>query len=306
MSTPPSSFSFYNITQNSAYIQWLVNGADTNFTDIMCLDSSGKTVWSRYNISTRSSQYYSDRIEGLNAGQTYHGYIRTKEDLSGSTDSEWVYFGDFTTLDDPSGDPNGSSLVQQKIYVKTNIAGYFFDAVLQTNYSRSLTITQHPVETGAAISDHAYVNPVELTMQIGMSDVMTSIIPGQFSQGSSRSQTAFEVLMQLQSQRIPLDVMSMKFGLFKNMLIETIAAPDDYTTQLGLKATVTLKEVFVATVKTVKVSARPHVTDSTPGGERVPLPIDDESLLLKLAQAYGVSVDTLKKAFLGSDKPIIY
>jgi len=169
------------------------------------------------------------------------------------------------TLPDISGDPVTDTLAQQLVYVKTNIAGYFFDAVLQTNYTRSLTITSHPVETGAAISDHAYVNPVELTMLIGMSDCMKSIIPGQFVQGDSRSITAFNVLTQLQSQRVPMQVMS-RLGLFKNMLIETIAVPDDNLTQYGLKATVTMKEVFVATVKTVKVSARPHVTDSTNRG----------------------------------------
>ena len=268
-STPPSKISVYSITQNSAVVEWYVNGGDTNFTDILCNDSDGKTVWSTYGVSTRNSQYYSDKIVGLTAGHTYHCYIRTKEDLSGGTDSEWVYVPDFTTLDDGSGNPSTTQAVQQLVYVKTNIAGYFFDAILQTNYTRSLTITQHPVETGAAISDHAYVNPVELTMQIGMSDVMKSIIPGQFSQGASRSLTAFEVLAQLQSQRIPMQVMT-RLGSFSNMLIETIAVPDDYTTQLGLKATVTLREVFVATVKTVKISARPQVTDSTPGGTREP------------------------------------
>jgi len=270
MSTPPSGFSYYKITQDSAFIQWYVNGADTNFTDIMCNDSDGETVWDTYGVSTSNTQYYSDKIVGLKAGRTYHCYIRTKEDLSGGTDSDWIYVPDFTTKSDGTGNPSSTQSVQDKVYVKTNIAGYFFDAILQTNYTRSLTITQHPVETGAAISDHAFVNPVELTMQIGMSDVMKSIIQGQFSQGGSRSKTAFEVLAQLQSQRIPMDVMTTKFGQFKNMLIETIAVPDDYTTQFGLKATVTLKEVFVATVKTVKVSARPQVTDSTNRGEVVP------------------------------------
>jgi len=81
-----------------------------------------------------------------------------------------------------------------------------------------------------------------------------------------------------------MDIMSAKFGLFKNMLIETIAAPDDYTTQYGLKATVTLKEVFVATVKTVKVSARPHVTDSTNKGVVEPQ-TPNKSLLLLIEEA---------------------
>ena len=265
MSTPPSGLSFYSITQDSAFLQWFSTGADTNYADILCYATSDLStpVFSGRNIHTPNTQYYSSQITGLSPGKKYVCYMHTKLDQDGTGESALVKSPEFTTLADTSGNPATTQAVQQKVYVKTNIAGYFFDAVLQTNYTRSLTITSHPVETGAAISDHAYVNPVELTMQIGMSDVMTSIISGQFSQGSSRSQTAFQVLTQLQSQRIPMDVMSTKFGLFKNMLIETIAVPDDYTTRFGLKATVTMKEVFVATVKTVKVSARPHVTDST-------------------------------------------
>ncbi|MDQ7094255.1 hypothetical protein REC12_11705 [Desulfosporosinus sp. PR] len=111
-----------------------------------------------------------------------------------------------------------------------------------TNYLRSLTITNHPVETGANINDHAFINPTELTMLIGVSDVATSIISGQFSQGQSRSLEAFKVLQMLQEQRVPVQVMC-KFGLFKNMLVETISVPDDYTTKYALKATVALKEI---------------------------------------------------------------
>lgn len=154
----------------------------------------------------------------------------------------------------------------QLIYVKTNIGGFFFDAFIKEEHTTSLTITNHPVETGAAISDHAYVNPAQLVMDIGMSDVSESLVSGQFSGGWSRSSTAYAILLELQKQRIPLQVLT-RLNLYQNMLIETIAAPDDHTTLYGLKATVTMKEIFVATVQTVKISARPQVTDSTNRGE---------------------------------------
>lgn len=280
MSTPPQDFSFYKLTQNSVYLQWYSTGSDTNYTDILCYPLTGSNtmsyfdpntvVFKRLNIYTPNSQYYSDRIDGLNPGTRYVCALHSKYDIAGTGESILVRSPEFTTLDAPYGDPSGSALAKQLVYVKTNIAGYFFDAIMQTNYSRSLTITQHPVQTGAAISDHAYVNPVELTMQIQMSDVAKSIIPGQFTQGESRSLTAFQVLSKLQEQRIPMQVMS-RLGLFSNMLIETIAVPDDYTTLYGLKATVTMCEVFVATVQTVKISARPQVTDSTNRGSAEPV-----------------------------------
>ena len=55
------------------------------------------------------------------------------------------------------------------------------------------------------------------------------------------------------------------------MLIESISAPDDYTTRHGLKANVTFREVFVATVKTIAFSAAPQVTDSSSRGELQPV-----------------------------------
>ena len=66
------------------------------------------------------------------------------------------------------------------LFCKTNIAGYFFDGFMSVSHERKLTITQNPVETGASVVDHAYVNPTTVTMKIMMSDVHQSIIPRQF------------------------------------------------------------------------------------------------------------------------------
>jgi len=165
----------------------------------------------------------------------------------------------------------------ETIYVATNIAGYFFDAFLQMDHESSLTITSHPVETGASISDHAFVNPAQLTMQIGMSDAAHALSVDQFAQGPSRSVNAFQILQELQRQRIPLQVAT-RLKIYKNMLIETISAPDDYKTLYGLRATVAMKEVLVATVRTVKISARPQVTDNADRGVVNPKPVDESIL----------------------------
>jgi len=167
--------------------------------------------------------------------------------------------------------------LQQLVYVATNIGGFFFDAFLQIDHESSLTITSHPVETGASISDHAFVNPALLTMQIGMSDAAEVLSIDQFTQGPTRSVTAYQVLLELQRLRIPMQVMT-RLKIYKNMLIETISVPDDYTTAYGLKATVVMKEVLVATVQTVKISARPQVTDSTNRGVVEPI-APDKSVL---------------------------
>lgn len=175
-------------------------------------------------------------------------------------------------LNDPS--------IRSYVYTKTSVGGWFFDAYLKMTHTSTLTITDQPVQTGAALTDHAYMEPLELQMDIGMSDVATSFIKGQFSGGSSRSVTAYNVLRQLQQMRIPIQVVT-RLGIYQNMLVEVISAPDDYTTQYGMKCTVTFREILVAQVKTVKISARPNVTNSTNGGS--PLPVTPNQSILKQA-----------------------
>ena len=139
------------------------------------------------------------------------------------------------------------------LFCKTNIAGYFFDGFMSVSHERKLTITQNPVETGASVVDHAYVNPTTVTMKIMMSDVHQSIIPGQFSDLTFRHTSAWAILKQIQESRIPVDIFT-KLGYYKNMLIESISAEDTKETFRALDATVTLVEIPVARVKTVKIS----------------------------------------------------
>lgn len=166
------------------------------------------------------------------------------------------------------------------IYVKTNIGGWFFDAFLRVDHTRTLRITEHPVQTGASVTDHAFLEPATLTIEVGMSDVAESLIEGQFSGGWSRSSTAFKVLTELQANRMPLQVLT-KLGIYKNMLIESISAPDDYLTLFGMKSTVTMKELLVARVTTVKLSKRPNTTDKTNRGTAVPVQ-PNESILYQI------------------------
>ena len=148
------------------------------------------------------------------------------------------------------------------LFCKTNIAGYFFDGFMSVSHERKLTITQNPVETGASVVDHAYVNPTSVTMKIMMSDVHQSIIPGQFSDLTFRHTSAWAILKQIQESRIPVDIFT-KLGYYKNMLIESISAEDTKETFRALDATVTLVEIPVARVKTVKISKASQTTIDT-------------------------------------------
>lgn len=168
--------------------------------------------------------------------------------------------------------------IKDLVYTKTNIGGWFFDAYLKMDHTSRLTITDHPVQTGAAVTDHAFLQPRELSMDVAMSNVNESAVPGQFSGGYSRSVQAFNILKELQRLRVPIQVHT-RLGLYPNMLIEVLTAPDDYTMLDGLRCTVTFREILVAQVTTVQISARPEVTDSAKRG--TPEPVTPNQSILK-------------------------
>lgn len=127
-----------------------------------------------------------------------------------------------------------------------NSTYYFFDAVFRTEHTSELRITEHPVQTGANISDHAYQIPYRLVMQIGMSDTMDSYQAGAWSDTSGKSVAAYQALIGLQQSRALLSITT-RLTNYSNMLIESIRSDDTAETQYGLKAIVTFRQVLFAT-----------------------------------------------------------
>ena len=151
------------------------------------------------------------------------------------------------------------------LYCKTNIGGYFFDGYLNMSINSELEITQHTVESGSAIVDHAYKKPTEISMTVIMSDVHSSIVPGQFTGSWSRSANAFGVLKKIQEDRIAVSVLT-RLGLYQNMLIKSLIAEDTDKELFGLRANVTLVELPVARVRTVEISLADQTTINTEMG----------------------------------------
>src|SRR5262249_51687603 len=64
---------------------------------------------------------------------------------------------------------------------------YYFDAVFRTDHLSSLTPTRHPVQNGAAITDHTYLEPKRVVLEVGFSDAMDSYVSGQYAGASTKS-----------------------------------------------------------------------------------------------------------------------
>jgi hypothetical protein len=149
-----------------------------------------------------------------------------------------------------------TTLIQ--IRPKRNIGGLFFDVVFEETHEDSLSITEHPVEQGASISDHAYKKPMTVAIRAGASDSGTLIGPG----GIKRSVMVYEQLLALQATCEPIDITTGKRS-YKNMLIEVISTTTDATTENALIVTADCREVII--VRTQVTSVPPRERHGNPG-----------------------------------------
>ena len=178
------------------------------------------------------------------------------------------------------------------IYCKTNIGGYFFDGYLNLSIASELQVTQHPVESGADVSDHAYLMPKEISMTVIMSDAHQSLVPAQFSGTRSRKVEAYQQLERIQKDRIPVSVLT-RLGLYKNMVIKSLVANDTDLQLHGLKAEVSLIELPVARVRTVEISLADQTTIQTEMGNISATYPTDEELTSALKALTGTTWDEL-------------
>jgi hypothetical protein len=149
--------------------------------------------------------------------------------------------------------------------------GWFFDAFIRESHTGSVRITDHPVQGGANISDHAYNLPDKLTLEIFVSDVMDTLVVGQFKYYETKSISAYEVLRRLKEQRQPLSVRT-KLHYYENMIIESMTINDDFKTAKSLRCTVMMREIIMAQMaKETAVAANPYI-DATDTGVSTPTP----------------------------------
>lgn len=159
---------------------------------------------------------------------------------------------------------------------KGHIAGFFFDGIINVNHTHNLTITSHPIQSGANISDHAYVEPVELNIKLIMSDAFPDSMKVSknsesyfVGNGRTRSIGAYKILRELQSQKRVFDV-GTKFETYSNMMITSISVSESSESVNGLDATISLKQILVANERYIKASVRPQTVDeSSPVNQQV-------------------------------------
>ena len=183
----------------------------------------------------------------------------------------------------------------------SQIGGIQVDTMLEETYEDSLEITEHPVEAGAAITDHSFKRPMELVLFCGWSDSSASGLLGLASgllatqspaaagilgiasaassllsnpgAGSSGSFTGgamaasdyvagiYSNLLQLQESRQAISVVT---GLraYDSMLIQSLRIRRDQRTQFVLNVQAVLRQIIVVSTQTATLA--PQANQKTP------------------------------------------
>lgn len=153
---------------------------------------------------------------------------------------------------------------------KRSIGDFTAQVTIEESHQDDLEITDHPVELGAKITDHAYKLPSQLTIKCGWSNsptagnffqslknAVTGTIAGVKNLTGNDTSAVKEVyanFLKLQSDRELLDVYTGK-RVYTNMLVKSLHTQTDIDTENSLILTVTLRQVIIVSTRTLTLSA---------------------------------------------------
>lgn len=137
-----------------------------------------------------------------------------------------------------------NSETQQAVIVPRRAIGPFNATItVEEVATDDLEITQHPVQQGAAITDHAYLKPSTVAIKVIFND-----------EDAPLAET-YDKMRKLQASREPFDVVTGKRS-YKNMLFKSLGQTNDLRTENVLSINATLQEIFITSIEVVAVPER--------------------------------------------------
>lgn len=150
---------------------------------------------------------------------------------------------------------------------------------IKEQHQDELQITDHPLEKGAMITDHAFLRPAEVTIECswsnspstpglidgvvgGLRSTVTGIQSALSGNSASQVKDIYDKLLALQGGAVPFDVFTGK-RKYTSMLIRALSVVTDKTTENALAVTVICRQVFIVDTRTLSVSA-PMTDQATP------------------------------------------
>ena len=193
---------------------------------------------------------------------------------------------------------------------KTTIDVITVDATVSETHSSEVEVTDHPVETGADITDHARPKPDQIQLDCiisntpmpGANDPLTQktqdgvVFSSRGELDTSLAAQAYNDLLDLKNHGTLIDVSS-QLRRYENMVLKSLSVPVDAKTGQALRFTATLKEVTIVSNKETSVDDKGK--KGTDLGKKAAPPASaaekDKSTLKRIADTATVD-GLLKKA----------
>lgn len=162
-----------------------------------------------------------------------------------------VILADATTFNDGSTvSPSGAGSSTNSgatgyVLTQRNIGGLIAQVTVSEEHQDELEITQHPVETGAAITDHSFKRPAVVTVRAGWSNS---------NPDGTDVKDVYQKFLDLQASRQPISVVTGKRS-YANMLIRAVTMTTDETSENALIVTAICQEIILVSTSTVTVAA---------------------------------------------------
>lgn len=119
------------------------------------------------------------------------------------------------------------------------------DAAVEETSRNDLQITEHPVELGSTISDHAFMKPREVTLRWSWSN------SGLYGGYETAMQDIYQMLASLQAERQPLNIYTGKQA-YQSMLIASLGVTTNESSEYAVQAIMVCREVIIVTTQTLQ------------------------------------------------------
>lgn len=168
---------------------------------------------------------------------------------------------------------------------KRNIGSFIANVTIEEQHQDDIQITDHPVEVGASITDHAFRKPSSLVIKagwsnspsasnilqsaanavtgtingaVGLANQVSSALGGPSFSSVTGNQAKsikdiYADMLKLQASRTLLNVVTGKRS-YKNMLIESVSETTNADTENALILTIKLREVILVSTRVVQLS----------------------------------------------------
>ena len=146
---------------------------------------------------------------------------------------------------------------------KRHIASIVPDVVIKEVHTDKLTITDHPVQRGSVITDHACKDPEQLEMEFGWSNSsfkLSSLLSGKSLLETTDLRTIYNQLLGWQESCIPISIGTGKRE-YTDMLIESLRVQTESSTENVLQVTAFFRKIRLVDTEDRMLAAENQATD---------------------------------------------